>query len=574
MELYQSSLRMPSPVQVSHGQTPDTPYFSAYVWEPHGRFIVFALDRGGNEQFALHKMDMRGRLRPFWNSPPGQNLPLEFSPDGRWLLVASDRRNPCGIRKLELWRVASDSGYWTVVSRHRQPPDLWWTTSFWNPDCKRIAYAASDSTDTNDAAVFVASLDGERARAVFHSDDGVRDFPGAWHPDGRHLSITSESTGRQTAGVLDTETGTVSWFGKTKHDEIAVGFSRDGRRLAVTRFCGVDTIPVVYDLLTGVAHLPSDRKGVVTRPEFDAGGQDLLYLKDDPIHRTSIVRWNIDSGRKRNLVDSSAHTVPYRPLVSPTAVMYAGRAGRKIQALLYRPSSRRSGGLFPAIVNTHGGPTAQFQRKWDPVAQLLCILGFVLIQPNVRGSTGYGIEFRDSNKMDIGGGDLQDVVAAGRYLQSLPYVNPSRIGIYGASYGGYLAYLALVKSPKMWAAGCAVNGITDWHSQYASETPELQQYDRAHLGDPETNVDLWVDRSPINFVQEIRAKLMIVHGANDPRCPIGQARAFRDRLASLGRREGRDFEYMEVPGVGHSTADTQARALILERIGDFFLRTL
>src|SRR5208282_3166903 len=222
-----------------------------------------------------------------------------------------------------------------------------------------------------------------------------------------------------------------------------------------------------------------------------------------------------------------------------------------------RPRGSSASVRGPALLEVHGGPTWQFYDQFHRITQYLVALGFTVLKPNVRGSTGYGSGFRDLNLRDLGGGDLKDVAAAAEYLRHQSFVDPSRLGIFGGSYGGYLTYAALTWYPDLWAAGVAIAGVTDWKLCYDEELPALQHYDRELMGDPVENAALYRDRSPVYFAEKVRAPLFMIHGLNDPRCPVSQARVFRDALLRLGRTEGRDFEYLEFSDEGHGSADRE-----------------
>jgi dipeptidyl aminopeptidase/acylaminoacyl peptidase len=198
--------------------------------------------------------------------------------------------------------------------------------------------------------------------------------------------------------------------------------------------------------------------------------------------------------------------------------------------------------------------------------------------PNVRGSTGYGKEFRDACLMDWGGKDLDDIEKGVEYLKSLDFVDPTRIGIYGASYGGYLTYMAMTKKPELWKAGAAVNGITHlkgMHEQSLKNYPLLTVYLEGQMGKPtDENLPLWEDRSPVNFAHKMVAKLQIIHAVNDPLCGIKQAEVFRDKLLEHGRKEGEDFEYVILKDQGHFTDSIEQRIEYFEHLLDFFERNL
>ncbi|MHA1307630.1 MAG: alpha/beta hydrolase family protein, partial [Candidatus Heimdallarchaeota archaeon] len=169
----------------------------------------------------------------------------------------------------------------------------------------------------------------------------------------------------------------------------------------------------------------------------------------------------------------------------------------------------------------------------------------------------------------------QDVVYAKKYLESLPYVDPNRIGVGGGSYGGFMTFIAVTKAPEHWKAGFAWIGISDLISMFDESMPHFKYFLSRQMGSPVTDKELWEDRSAINFAENMTAKLLILHGTNDPRCPISQARIFRDKLVELGKEEGKDFEYVEYDEVGHGGfSDIETRKKSVKAMTEFFKRSL
>ena len=137
-----------------------------------------------------------------------------------------------------------------------------------------------------------------------------------------------------------------------------------------------------------------------------------------------------------------------------------------------------------------------------------------------------------------------------------------------------MTFIGTVKRPELWKAGVAWIGISDLHRLYEKSMEHFKYILRQQMGDPVADVELWRDRSAIHFMDELRAKLLIMHGVNDPRCPIEQARIVRDRLLELGRIEGEDFEYIEFTGVGHASSDIGEKVASYRIIADFLERSL
>jgi dipeptidyl aminopeptidase/acylaminoacyl peptidase len=151
---------------------------------------------------------------------------------------------------------------------------------------------------------------------------------------------------------------------------------------------------------------------------------------------------------------------------------------------MWVPFNLKRDGSNPALVLPHGGPTGQVLDYWSPRVAALVSRGYICIAPNVRGSTGYGMDFQRANYQDLGGGDLQDEVYATKFLQSTGYVDAKKIGITGGSYGGFMTLMAIGKTPDIWSAGVELFGIIDWMTMLQHSDPELQQYEKSLLGRP------------------------------------------------------------------------------------------
>jgi dipeptidyl aminopeptidase/acylaminoacyl peptidase len=555
-ELYVLDVRGGPPVQVTHGDLPKSP--DRFAWSPDDRSIVFSKDRDGNELHDLYRIDCAtGSVTELTHDPTCQRIAISFSPDGRWVLYVSDPGLPGEERQLDLWRIPSSGGEAERVAHHRQPVTAWASRYLFSPDGTRVAYAASDQDDPRDTEVFLTRPGFPGSERVLSVRKGSKEIPVTWSPDGCSVAVQSDAADFVRAGLLDVSSHEVRWLGPGTSDETPLDFSPDGRSLLVIRSQGVVAQPVVYDLATGMERVVPVHLEFWGEAGFLPDGQRVLSVRNDSNHPYSIVRWDPAGGTIDQVLPPNYGPISSGEVVPSEVIRYPSFDGREIEAILYRPRARAGAAPAPAVVEVHGGPTWQFFDGFDGLTQYLVSLGFVVLKPNVRGSTGYGSRFRDLNLRDLGGGDLKDVAAAAEYLCRQPYVDPRRLAIYGVSYGGYLTYAALTWQPDLWAVGVAIAGVTDWKLCYEEEMPDLRHYDLELMGDPVENAALWHDRSPVHFAEHLRAPILMIHGLHDPRCPVSQARVFRDALVRLGRKEGTDFEYLEFSDQGHATADRE-----------------
>lgn len=574
MELHVMDLRTRQTRQVSHGEVPRA-LRAGFAWDRADRAIVFAKDTGGTEQHDLYRIDVdSGAVTQLTSDPAAQEYVAQFSPDDAWVTVMTNKRHPAAPDRpgqLGLWKMRADGSDYAPLTNYAFPV----MGGDWSANGEWIAYTTNeDATDLKNLDSYIVRADGTGARRVLSVRKGSKDRVADWHPDGKRLAVTSDASGQNRAGILDSETGQVRWLGQDDADEYAVRFSKDGRLLAAIRNHESSVRPVIYDVDTGALRELKLPDGFAVGASFFDGDRRLLVTFSTDVTRSSLVAYDLGSDSYDVLLPAEYGTIDRSVFVEARHVWYPTFDGHKIPALLYAPRDIPASERLPALVHVHGGPTAQWFRGFDPFAQFLVDRGLVVIEPNIRGSTGYGVAFRDAAIKDWGGADLEDVAGAAEYLATLPYVDPERLVVFGGSYGGFMTFIAATKKPDLWRAAVSWVGISDLHKLYEQSMEHFKYYFREQMGDPEQDRALWRDRSAIEFADRLRAKLLIVHGVNDPRCPVEQSRIFRDRLLALGRKEGEDFEYVELGDEGHGSTDIAQKIRTFNILADYLERVL
>ncbi len=253
-------------------------------------------------------------------------------------------------------------------------------------------------------------------------------------------------------------------------------------------------------------------------------------------------------------------------LVEPEMVSYPSFDGTKIEAALLRPPGGRPA---PAVILVHGGPTGRWSARFQDWGQLLVAKGFAVLYPNIRGSTGYGMDFLVANRRDWGGGDFQDVLAAVHYLVENKIADADHVGIGGWSYGGYMAAWAVTRTDRF-RASVAGAPMTNLVSEYGTEMSEINSYDTWFLGNPYENLDLFRDRSPLTHVQSAKTPTLILCGENDVTDPVGQCTELYRGL----RRYETAAELVLYPREGHGFREQKHREDVLRRVVEWFDRYL
>jgi dipeptidyl aminopeptidase/acylaminoacyl peptidase len=574
MELYLIDLATKEVRQVSHGEVPRA-LRTGFTWSRDDRFIAFGKDAAGNEQHDLYRIEVEtGEVTQLTNDPAAEEHAVQFSPDDGWLTIDTNKRLPESPERpgqLNIWKIRADGSDYTPLTRHTFPA----FGGVWSHDAKWISYVTNeDQANLKNRDGYLVRPDGTGARKVFSVRPGSQDTLGDWHPDGRRIAATSDAPGQNRAGIVDIETGAIRWYSPEGIEEHALRFSKSGKWLVTIRNEESQVRPILYDVDSGKARELKLPAGFALGAQFFANDTKVLINYSTDVTRPALVAYDLATDTAETLIEPQYGSIDRKVFVSAEQVRYETFDGTKVPALLYRPRDIAPGEKLPGLVHVHGGPTHQWFRGFDPFAQFLVDRGLVVLEPNIRGSTGYGVAFRDAAIRDWGGADLEDVAAGAKYLGTLPYVDAEKLVIFGGSYGGFMTFIAATKKPDLWRAAVAWVGISDLHRMWDESKEHFRYFLREQMGDPEKDRDLWRDRSAIEFVDHLQAKLLMVHGVNDPRCPVSQSRIFRDKLLALGKREGEDFEYVELADEGHGSADIQQKIRTFTILADYLERVL
>jgi dipeptidyl aminopeptidase/acylaminoacyl peptidase len=536
------------------------------AWSPDGKWIAFDSDHDGDEQWDLLLASPRtGEVVNLTNTPEVAEEGHAWSPDSRYLAYMSKPRNSSTF-EINIMDVLTKR--YRALTRNT-PKELGNTGPIWSSDGKWIAYTQQHATG-KDSNVFLAdAASGKATLLTPHSGEHVYQAT-AFSPNGKYLLLTSDSSGYDNAGLLDITTKKIEWLTDEKCEVGSGTFSGDSQRLTWTENVDGDTDIVLYDVASKqktALPLPvgvNELAGSVT--SFSPDGQRLLYYHNGPTSPNDV--WAYDFARRKSTQLTYSLLAGFSPddMVEPFLVHYPSRDGKwQISAFVYVPHNAPRDHTHPAIVYVHGGPQSQTINNFNRVVQYLANQGYLVIAPNYRGSSGYGKEFMDADRFDMGGADLQDVLAAADWIQQTGYVDPKKLVVMGGSYGGYMSMMALTKAPEVWAAGVPIVPFVNWFTEVQNEDPLLREYDLATMGDPVRNKTLWEDRSPINFVDRIKVPVLLLAGGNDPRCPKSEAQQVADAI----KKRGGTAELKIYENEGHGFARVENQIDAYTRMADF-----
>jgi dipeptidyl aminopeptidase/acylaminoacyl peptidase len=537
------------------------------TWSPDGKWIAYMSDYDGDEQWDIFLVSPKtGQVVNLTKTREIAEESPTWSHDGRYLayMVKPKTSSVFEIDVYDtLMREVKHLTTGTANDRMNVAP-------IWSADGTFVVYTQEQAkgTDSNVFSVDVASAQ----NTLLTPHDGEHRYTANdVSPDGKHVLITSNAAdGYENVGLLEIAGKTIHWLTKDKWEISGESFSPDGKLLTYSANIDGNTDVYIYDIATGKARalpLPKGVNYVAGRGSpFTADNSRLLYYHTGPTAPGDLWVYHVADGKSHQLTHSLVGGVRSEDMVEPYLVHYPSKDGRwTISAFVYVPYNLPRNGQHPAIVYVHGGPTAQTMNTFNRFVQYMANQGYIVIAPNYRGSTGYGKEFQQANLFDMGGGDLQDVLGAADWIKQTGYVDPKKLILMGGSYGGYMTMMGVTKAPELWAAGVPIVPFVNWFTEIQNEDPVLQQSDLATMGDIVKNKALYEDRSPINFVGQIKAPLYLLAGGNDPRCPKSEAQQVVDAV----KKRGGVVEYKVYENEGHGFARVENQIDAYQRVADF-----
>ncbi|MTV25133.1 S9 family peptidase [Nitriliruptoraceae bacterium ZYF776] len=429
-----------------------------------------------------------------WTGPGG------FSPDGRYLAVSELTTRPGDNRVL-------------LVDLHALPDGS-------EPDGLPVGRDHPAVTellphdDLEPSAVGTPSWLPDSS-AFFLSADVGRDHAALWRgTPGGDLEVVLE-TGWSTGGAVD-------WSGT----HLLVTWNEGGITRAELRD------PTTLEV-HGPVPLPGD--GVAGGFRFTRDGRHLAFSFSSSLVPGDGWVYDTVAGELTRLTVSPCEVDP-SSFVEPELIAFPSFDGLEVPAFVFRPRERADARPAPVVVVIHGGPESQYRPSFAGLTQYLVAQGFAVVAPNVRGSTGYGKRYQHLDDVEKRLDSVADLAALHDWLATQDDLDEGRAALYGGSYGGYMVLAGLGMQPERWAAGVDVVGMSNLVTFLENTAPWRRAFREREYGSLEHDREVLEAASPINRVEAMRAPLLIIHGANDPRVPLSEAEQIHEVLTDRGVR--------------------------------------
>ena len=506
--------------------------------------ILFHADHDGDEFHQLYRIpadggwpvQLTGREQVQHELSSGS-----WAPDGKSFAFSSNMRTPTD-GEVFIWREGEEE------PRYLFGEGMYAFAVSFSPDgSKLLAVELRSNTDVSIWVIDVGT--GDATEATPHDED-AKFLPGPWARDGSGFYLLTDE-GREFTGLAfhSLGTGERTWVETPERDVEEVTGSQDGRVLAWIENADGWAEVRVRDLERGL-DLPEPRlpRGAVSilgsGLSLSADGSRLAIVYESPLRPAEVFVVDTATGDGLPVTESRAAGLSALELQEPALVSYESFDGRQIPAWLYTPEGD---GPFPFGLLIHGGPEAQERPLYRPYVQYLLSRGIGVLATNIRGSTGYGKTYQKLIHHDWGGGDLEDWRHAAEWLKRQPFVDSDRLAVFGGSYGGFATLTCVTRLPEYWKAAVDIVGPSNLLTFVRAVPPQWLRFMAQWVGDPDTEEEFLRERSPITYVDQVRAALLVIQGAKDPRVVKSESDQMVERLRELDR----EVDYVVFEDEGH-----------------------
>lgn len=509
-----------------------------------GKWVYFEQDVGGNEYPDIYRVPAAGgAVENLTNTPDRREGSMLAAPEDGLIALVTKLKSE-GQSNLA---VMDADGKVRLLTAEKDP-QYNWSPVGWIGGGTLIANRAS--VDGKTGEVWRVQVADGSATKLIGKPDTLYSATGV-SPDGANLAVTTdEMTGQPHAGVYAIASKSWRWLKPTPWEQTSDIVTPDGATMIVrSNNDGRSTLSRVDFATLAETELVLDpgRNSTPGLQPVSPDGRRMLVIHSGADSPTALYFYDLAANKATSAVPLAMASLTPALLPKSQIVAYRSFDGTLVSAVVTMPFNLKRDGSNPAVVLPHGGPTGQAQDGFSRYATAFATRGYVVIQPNFRGSTGYGKAFQEANFKDLGGGDLKDTVAAKTFLVQSGYVDPKRVGIFGGSYGGFMTLMAIGRTPDEFAAAVQWFGIINWRTMYRDQDPLLQAYQRTLLGTPDENPKVYDASSPLTYIRAAKAPLLTIQGENDIRVPRGQAQEVNDIL----KAKGNVVETIYYPGEGH-----------------------
>ena len=569
------------------------------VWSPDGKYLAFTSDRSGKMNLfrlrvtggeAEQLSDVKSGVGAFAWSPDGHQIAFvltdpptdaddkaaKLKDDARWIDrdYKMDRLSLLNVEKDKAGKRESlvlTPAHFTIGAAARPGG-----SSFdWSPDGKSIVFShrktpLADDWPTSD----VSMVEVATGKITPLAKTGGSEFAPLFSPNGKSVAMVVSDdpptwAGNYTMQIVPVGGGAVkSLPGTPDRQPTLIGWSSDGMRLFFTETHGTLNRLSAISVESGKIEELYSGNEFVRAFELNSKGSTFGFVREAPQRAPEACVSPTDKFAPTQVSQANTH-LPTAPLGKVEVLKWKSFDGQEIEGLLTYPVNYQAGTRVPLLLQIHGGPTGVFVQSFAGNAGVypnaaFASRGFALLQPNPRGSTGYGQKFRFANYQDWGGGDFRDLMAGVDHVIEQGIGDPERLGVMGWSYGGYMTSWTITQTRRFKAAsvGAAVTNLVSF-----TGTADIPSFLRDYLGgEPWEDVSLYRARSPVFQAKGVTTTTLVQHGEADVRVPVTQGYEFYNAL----KQQGAPVEMLVLPRQPHGPTEPRMILKIMQTNLDWF----
>lgn len=517
--------------------------FAVSYFPADARFL-YRYDKGGNENEHLYLRELDGKERDL---TPGDKTKANFygwSQDRKSFFFGTNARDP---KFFDIFEMSIADLKPTLIYKDETGYQL----GAISDDKKFIAFGKPGNS-TADSDIYLLNTGTKEMKNITAHSGDVDNSPETFDPASKFLYFLSDD-GSEFKSIVryDLASGAKTVAEKTAWDVAFVSFSRTGKyRLVGTNEDARTKIKVYEGETDKLVPLPPLPEGDISGIRFSDSETKMAFYHDGARSPANLYVYDFATQKPLKLTESLNPEINAADLVDSRVIRYKSFDGTEIPAILYQPKGATAQAKVPAIVRVHGGPGGQARMPYSAGVQFLVNHGYAVLDVNNRGSSGYGKTFFKADDQKHGREPLWDCVEAKKYLQTLDYVDGKKIGIMGGSYGGYMVLAALAFKPEEFNAGVDIFGVSNWVRTLQSIPPYWEAQRKSlytEIGDPNTQLDMLKEISPLFHADKITKPLLVLQGANDPRVIKPES----DEIVDAIKKKKGVVEYVVFDNEGH-----------------------
>lgn len=517
----------------------------AIGYVPGTDYFLFSADKGGNENNHLYLQTNPITVRDLTPGVKEKASFLNWTEDKKHFYYLSNKRNPLFF---DLYKM--DTVSWEPVLMYKN--DSGFDINLVSHNERYYIFTRNITTDRNELYLYDKQTGETRKLSPTGTEDATY-YPAAFEPDDNYLYyITNEGSEFSYVVKYNITTAARETFFSTNWDVVGMTVSENHKyHVLYINEDGRDRVQLFEHSTGKEVKLPRLKNGYISGITIAPSEKNLILTVSSDRSSDNLYWYNLETKQLKQLTNTFSPEINPAHLVDAQVVRFKSFDGLEIPAIFYKPHQASPQNKVPALVWVHGGPGGQSRAGYSNTIQYFVNHGYAVLAVNNRGSSGYGKTFYKMDNRNHGDKDLKDCLWGRNWLAKQPYIDSTKIGIYGGSYGGFMALAGIIQYPEAFAVGVNLFGVTNWLRTLRSIPPYWESFRKAlydEMGDPGTADSVRLKAiSPLFHAHQIKTPLLVLQGSNDPR--VLQVES--DEIVAGAKANGVPVEYILFPDEGH-----------------------